>query len=152
MPHLSGDRLIPERSLHFEWVSWDLTHVGPTKSLTFSPGDRAGLPCFYCQRKYLGRLDRSDVTLLSSGIQVNRTFSGSKAVELPIQNRPQGFFPFLSARKRQDFGPNCLGRLSAAKLGGSCFRLITKRAGKTHTKKAGSIWIANRPSLGRGLS
>ncbi len=36
MAHLIGDRLIPERSLL--WVDRGILHVGPTKSLTFSPG------------------------------------------------------------------------------------------------------------------
>ena len=36
-------RTFPKRSFEFNW--WDLTNVRPTKSLTSSPGDRAGLPC-----------------------------------------------------------------------------------------------------------
>ena len=34
--HILGDRLIPEQLL---WVDRGILHVGPTKSLTFSPGD-----------------------------------------------------------------------------------------------------------------
>ncbi len=36
LAHLIGDRLIPEQLL---WVDRGILHVGPTKSLTFSPGD-----------------------------------------------------------------------------------------------------------------
>ena len=36
MAHLLGDRLIPKQPL---WVDRGILHVGPTKSLTFSPGD-----------------------------------------------------------------------------------------------------------------
>ena len=34
--HILGDRLSPEQLL---WVDRGILHVGPTKSLTFSPGD-----------------------------------------------------------------------------------------------------------------
>ena len=36
LAHLIGDRLIPEQLL---WVAGGILHVGPTKSLTFSPRD-----------------------------------------------------------------------------------------------------------------